>query len=239
MLTDNEREEIIAFLKNRMSDICVKDFFVWYDEDGIECEDHYEEVAYTNCEADYYRHGCSKLVLFYDDLPHWVVKIPFLGECWGEDDIQYFQYADLDNLYLIDENDYCAAEAYLAEETCKYGLESMFALTYFLTTINGVNIYISENIENNYYSMNKQAYKHDNSVSQAQWLRDSYCKTHTEKYVLTIEDLAFFVDNYGLPQTELLIAFLTDYAIEDLHHGNIGFDEKGNIRIIDYSSFHN
>lgn len=241
MLTNNEREKIIEFLKKRMSNICSDDFYVWYDEEGCECEGHYEDVAFYNCGADIYNYGCSKLVLFYEELPHWVVKIPFLGEYYEDSESwRDFECASLNNSYPIDnDNDYCAVEAYLTEESYHYGLEDMFALTYFLTTINGVNIYISEKVENSYYSMNRKSYKHANSASQAQWLRDSYCKTNVEKYVLTAADLGFFIDEYGLSQTELLIAFLTDYSVEDLHHGNIGFDKYGKIKILDYSGFHN
>ena len=240
MLAEKERKEIIYFLNQRMSNLNLDDCYVWHDEDGYEFEGHYDDIA-SSCRADDYAYGCSKLVLFYEALPNWVVKIPFIGEHYEEDNSWVdFQNANRYNLFPIaDDNDYCAIEAYLAEEATEYGLEKMFAQTFFLTEINGVKIYLSEKIENDYYSCCCRKYKDKNSARRAEWLRDSYCKTDIEKYVLTGVDLAFFIDAYGLWQTELLIAFLTDYKVEDLHHGNIGFDNNGNIKLIDYSGFSN
>ena len=240
MLKESERKDIIDFLKLHMS-LNVNDFYIWYDEDGDEDSGHYEYLAYNDCEADAYEYGCSKLVLFYKELPHWVIKIPFLGEYFMETN-EYcdFQYANKNGIFgFVDDNDYCAIESYVAEAACEYELGDMFAQTYYLTSIDGVKIYISEKVENDYYSGSCKDFKHEDSATQAGWLRESYCKTDVEKYVLTASDLAFFIDSYGLWQTELLIAFLTDYHIEDLHHGNIGFDVHGNIKIIDYSSFNN
>lgn len=241
MLTISNKTEIIEFLKRHITSLNSDSCYVWYDDEGCEDEGHYEDLAFHDCKADYYEYGCSKLVLFYEELPQWVIKIPFLGEYYEEDDTyREFECANKNDLFpTADGNDYCAIEAYLTEEAAHYGLEDMFAQTFFLTEINGVKIYISQKIENNYYSCSSKSLKDENSADQASWLRESYCKTHMEKYVLTAADLAFFIDSYGLWQTELLIAFLTDYCVDDLHHGNIGFDDNYNIKILDYSSFYN
>ena len=239
MLENNEKEKIINFLQRRFSDdVTFYDCYVWHDEYDYEDSSHYEDVAYEKFGADSFAYGCSKLVLFYEELPRWVVKIPFLGEYYSsEDSYNNYQNANSSDYPIDVYNDYCAIEAFLAKESYGYHVEDMLAKTYYLMTVNDVDIYVSEKVENSYYDRSK-TYRHADSPRQANLLRESYATTK-EQYCLSLDDLAFFIDSYGVYKTEMLISFIMDYQIEDLHHGNIGFDAYNNIKIIDYSGFHN
>lgn len=228
------RQQIEDFLLEKVSN----DFSIWrcynwccdaYDSCG---EEDYSDVVFL-CRANRYENGVTKIVLFYDDLPNWVIKIPILGNYIEEID----EYRDFSCSGTGSGNDYCLTEKEYTFDAINYGLENCFINTYYVCEINGVKFYCSPKIDKVYHDVfhygDKKIYSKPDSFDQAKNLE--YC-CENECY-LDIEDLAFFIDAYGEAVAEKLIRFLYDWDIHDLHHGNLGFDKQGNIKIIDCSGW--
>lgn len=238
MPTFNERirKELINFLTPRLS---IPSDGIWchYVYDGCEDDDWFEDFKYEQ-EADYVRHGCSKIVLFYDELPHWVIKIPFMGE-YNEEDDSYQKFVGGNaNFPIAQENDYCAGEAYITQEAEQYGLGEMFAKTYYLADFNNYPVYVSEKIEDSYWDGCRKR-KWQNIFSSKEIARSIESShrgllddTHMGESVL-----AHFIDIYGKFKTYDLLSFIRDMGINDLHNGNIGFTKDMQIKILDYSGY--
>ena len=61
--------------------------------------------------------------------------------------------------------------------------------------------------------------------------KDSYTEFYTT-------ECGVFIETYGRRATQRFIDFLYKEKISDLHTGNYGYDALGNLKIIDYSGFH-
>lgn len=227
MFNEKIRTMLENFLRERIEDSfnsykCYNWYVDHYDDCG---EEDYSDVRFL-CHADRYNNGVTKIVLFYDDLDDWVIKIPILGNYIEEDD----EYCDFCNSGTTGDNDYCLTETEYCEDAVEFGIGDLFAKTYYVCNINGVNFYCSERINKTYCDIRHLAcYVHPESYTRAQTLKrscgyDCYLET---------KELGFFVDGYGELAAEKLIQFLQDWGIEDLHHGNLGFDKDGYIKIID------
>ena len=227
IFTDEVQQQLIDFLSTKL---CFNGelYSHYYDDDYCEDEDWYDDIK-DQCEADYIEHGASKIVLFYDEIPQWVVKLPLLGEYYEEADS--FRYFDgVDRTYPTAEDDYCAAEAYLSQEAEKRGIGDMFAKTYYLFNCDGVAVYVSEKMSFDFYSQYNFRDK-VHSTSLAIDVHNSFGS------IMDSSAFARFFDAYDELKVYDLIAFIEDYAIYDLHNCNMGYDENWNIRLLDYSGF--
>lgn len=53
-----------------------------------------------------------------------------------------------------------------------------------------------------------------------------------------VTECSIFIETYGRKATQRFIEFLYQEKISDLHTGNYGYDALGNLKIVDYSGFH-
>ena len=68
---------------------------------------------------------------------------------------------------------------------------------------------------------------------------DKSRKEHKDSYSeLYATECSVFIETYGCKATQRFIDFLYKEKISDLHVGNYGYDALGNLKIIDYSGFH-
>ena len=216
------------------------DYLYYYTDDCY--PDEYNENICYGCRASDYNSGATKIVLYYDDIQNWVVKLPFFGDfdpSAEEEDMDCYRYFSGANRYIpIDYDDnYCEVEAYLTKRAEEEGVVDMFAKTYFLGWINTIPVYVSERVEKTVYNADNN-YKRIKSAAETQSLYDFY---NTELDTAGLYDestFRYFVDQYGVKKAEKLINFIMKYNIDDLSDSNIGFDKNGKIKIIDYSGFH-
>ena len=92
IFSEQVAQQLIDFLSTKL---CFDEelYSHYYDDCCEEDEDWYEDLR-IQCGADCLQHGASKIVLFYDDLPNWVVKLPLVGEYYeDEDSFKYFANA--------------------------------------------------------------------------------------------------------------------------------------------------
>lgn len=235
IFNENVRTQLIDFLSTRLS---IPSDGVWYHclYDTCEDDDWFEDFKWEQ-EADYEAHGCSKIVLFYRELPHWVIKIPFMG-CYYEDEDIYEEFTGGNiNFPIEQKNDYCAGEVYITQEAKKYGLEEMFAKTYYLADFNGYPVYVSEKVVNSYWDGASRSWQDENSSREIARNIETSHRNLLDNIWMNERALAHFIDIYGELKTYDLLSFIKDMGISDLHDGNIGFTKDMQIKILDYSGY--
>lgn len=229
------RKQLIDFLSVNLD---IAEPYNHYYEDSYDnlCEDTdwYDDIAFA-CGADYCEHGASKIVLFYDKFPDWVVKIPFFGD-YSETEDSYNDFEEANHYLPIEQsNDYCAAEAFLAQEAIKQGVSHMLACTYYLFSFNDIPIYVAERIGDD----EEKEIQWKDKISSTNLAKDlkKCCYYEVDNCCLSDRDLAYFIDCYGQNDVLNLISFIDTWQINDLHGGNTKVDKNGNLKIIDYSGF--
>lgn len=235
MITFNQsvREQLINFLETKLV-IPNNGLWAHYEEDGCEDYSWYEDFRYE-CDADSIEHGATKIVLFYDEIPDWVVKIPCKGEYLEEED-EYRPFKGACRFFPVSrEWDYCEGEVHISKTAFYAGLEEMFALTYFLFMYEDTPIYVSERVPKSRW-INPRWKDEEYSWSIAKDI-SRYRKDDLYDSCLDEEVIAFLVDAYGEMKTHELIDFIVENDIRDLHNGNVGFTKDMKIKILDYSGF--
>lgn len=254
------KSEMLNFLDNKFRN-CNPEFLklsqVYFEnEDGDIFLDFIKQLG-NSMGADCVHGGCSKSVFHFNEFEDYVFKIPYIGYAYIEDeDMQYYKdcaeeervpsyfcfddvtlykNASNDGLYPVDANDYCAAEEYIYRMARKYKVHQMLAKTTFLGFVCGIPIYVSANAGKTY-----RPKKQSNETSKiAKDMIDKSRKEHKDSYSeFYTTECGVFIETYGRKATQRFIDFLYKEKISDLHNGNYGYDALGNLKIIDYSGFH-
>ena len=169
--------------------------------------------------------GASKFIIFFDENPDEIVKIPFNGVYTLDDEERIIGFDKYIN------TDYCSIEAKVYEDAVDYGLSQFFAETRFGGyTESGTPYYISEKV----YTM--WTYDRDK--------KDHYSEKSFKKATQTAEStelpavwLAWAYEYYGDTAVQDLLDFILIEGIGDLHSDNIGYREDGSPVLLDYSNF--
>jgi hypothetical protein len=224
---------------------------VYWDKNGCG-EDYYDRLK-NEIGAEWVKTGCTKVVLYFNEYPNVVFKIPIIGSCYVSVDEYYiyslqnynndfdnfdfneekflkfvepYRNATCDGMYPVEENDYCAAEAYLYKVAKEENISELFAATYFLCNSYGVSVYVSEKMDTD---------KTVESIASKMSIKKAACLRNSTE--LSTCDIAAVIEQYDFNKAIKLIDFCAAYDIFDFNSGNIGFDDRGKFRIIDYSSF--
>jgi len=208
--------------------------------------------------------GVSKGVLFLDDYPNIVVKIPFTESGEG-----YYRsyYTDEDGNTCITYNscsesfdsawqslpprledklvrnwDYCEVETILFDDACLNGVDAFFAETVLIGYSHGHPVYVQERAR---IYEGEAEYKEDEKEQEAFHLYNEI-KAELKEY-LGIKDcqirwrsprkwIVDFYLYYGIKEVAALWKYLEDTGIEDLHSSNVGYINHRPV-ITDYASF--
>lgn len=228
----DEKSELINFIKYRFKGIGKFYDNLWdYDLDSEEvtgrtCYENYQEIA-DFVGAEDYKNGASKLVLFFNEFPQYIIKIPLFG-CV---EIDYDDYLSVtvspDNLdYIEYGKNYCEEEAYIYKKAKAKGIEEFFAKTEFLITIEGIDIYYSKKVVRaSKYELQRE------KLDEAKSLRDSYEVDLASSY---IAQMLVYV---SIDKIKDLLSFIYEYSIWDLIGDNVFIDKDGHVQLVDYSSF--
>ena len=230
----DEKSELINFVKHRFKGI--EKFYdnLWdYDLDSEEvtdrtCHQNYQEIA-DFVGAEDYKNGASKLVLFFNEFPQYIIKIPLFGCA----EVDYDGYLDEDGTvspdkltYIEYEKNYCEEEAHIYKKAKAKGIEEFFAKTEFLITIEGIDIYYSEKV------IRAFEYKHQKEkVDEARSLRNCYDVDLPSSYI------AQMLVYTSVSKIKVLLSFIREYSIWDLTGDNVFIDKDGYVQLVDYSSF--
>ena len=162
----------------------------------------------------YCTNGLTKAVLVFDELD-WVVKIPF-----------HVDYSRSDGGSITD---YCERERFVYEQAKERGVAELFAESYFLMEFCGRPIYIMRKVEDNKEKISTDLY--DKAISEGYEVDFEYMEPEEQ-----VEELFYYYyEDYLLQE---YFAFCEDYGVNDVHTGNIGYDERGKPVVIDYSGYY-
>lgn len=256
------KSEMLIFLDKKFRN-CNPEFLklsqVYFEnEDGDTFCSFIQQIGKT-IGADWVKGGCSKSVFHFNEFKDYVFKIPYIGTAFIEDkdlahyencaienqvpmffcfdDVTLYKNANNNGLYPIDANDYCAAEEYIYRIARKYKVNQMLTKTTFLGFVCDIPVYVSSCAGTPYsYSSKKQDNK---TVKTAKDMIDKSRKKHKNIYnEFYVTECSIFIETYGRKATQRFIDFLYQEKISDLHTDNYCYDVLGNLKIIDYSGFH-
>lgn len=218
--------EIYSFLKSKLdclSYLQTEELGWRYEYDGgDEIENYHDEITYDlGCSK--YSLGCSKIVLFFDEYPDVVIKIPFQGVRDLDEDT--FEITD-ERCYNVD---YCSLEYKIYQCAVQEKLDRVFAEEEFLGFYLDLPLYVAEKCSD-YYSL--AADPSQDSKQKASKLASEKLDRYSDlKHYLPI-----IIEQYGEDFAERLVDFFNVNEIDDLHYDNVALKD-GWFKFIDYSSF--
>lgn len=238
----------VAILK-KFDDVCL---------DGVLTELNWWRVIVQNIKREpshsvHVANGVSKCVFLFDDFPDIVVKIPFTGAGFededneDEDEEEHDLYEDYSGASMCCGNhrlerdwDYCEAEEQIYQDAALAGVSDFFAETACIGMIDNHPIYVQEraSVYYDHYKSYQALY------TSCQITKICLRIASKSGGSLTFEDcwtvnriwLAEFAKVWGDQAAVKLLNFLKIEEVEDLHSENLGFI-GGKPVIIDYSSF--
>ena len=161
--------------------------------------------------------GTYRHTFIFDDCD-WVLKIPRkIGE---------HNYND------------CEIEVMVYKLAEKYGLHHFFApaaqLASFNCSLGEIPIYVmkkvvvdEDRVSDHFYSLYDEDSEDEEDVSE--WYENNFDEIDAT--------MQAFVDYYGGAEADILQNFLNKVDINDIHSGNVGYDEDDNLIIIDYAGY--
>lgn len=161
--------------------------------------------------------GTYRYTFIFDDCD-WVLKIPRkIGE---------HNYND------------CEIEVMVYKLAEKYGLHHFFApaaqLVSFNCSLGEIPIYVmkkvvvdEDRVSDHFYSLYDGESEDEDDVNE--WYADNFDEIDAT--------MQAFVDYYGGAEADILQNFLNNIHINDIHSGNVGYDEDDNLIIIDYAGY--
>jgi len=237
MLSQDAQEEIFKIVNEKLKILYPSDC---YDEDDNENEDsetHYEDLMYA-VGADDISWGASKIVFWFGELKDYVIKIPIIGRYDDyEEDYMDYNNAQHDNIDCFNnKNDYCGLECSIYSFVCNHydNLVPCFTASYYIgTTDHGIPFYACERMKSS-ISHSRRVKVSENSKSKARLAYDTYGAVGgLDEYILGL-----FYEHYGEETVYELLNFIYNYGIDDLHSGNVGFNQDDKVVLIDYCGFY-
>ena len=178
-------------------------------------------------------HGASKMVIASPIIGNTVIKIPFNG--FYEEDCETGELYWNDFCWATgsDSSDYCLAEYEKYHRLKTYGLDCFVAKTLYYKTIDGIRIFLQEQItpENDLCSFYTPSQQSKNIAN----------KWYTEgKFNIESEWIANCLDKYGQSKVKRFLHYCKNIdldILEDAHGGNYGYRTNGTPAILDYSNY--
>ncbi len=232
-----------------------------------DCSEFYNEMNGDEIVGDYrwsddyiIKNGASKMVLVpTDDKLDFVVKMPFNGYLEGDTDIGYCCEASdeqYENAYCEGEycnccyescpfynaekgtyknefsgGDYCKIECDVYEKAEEEGLAELFAKTeYIYTTESGVKVYKQKKVKCPDDYTDKEFSDKTNETYNSISSNYNY-KVFSESFTKAI------IEYYGFDTFKKLADFIDDNGLDDFHSANVGYGEKGEPILFDYSGY--
>lgn len=204
------------------------DFDDGFCDENFDCVIDFMDTEFFEAEVNY---GATKLVLFPIEYPDIVVKIPFPGRWFWNDD-EELQLEDFCCAYDGEWGwDYCKAEALSFSKALERNLDFIFMKTTHIGNVHGHPIYIQPRITKtaSQLSFSKKLTEEKISSTEAACYELEVDCFNT----LWIHD---FIESYGLEFFRTFNDFLKDCHINDLHGSNIGYFNDKPV-IFDYSGY--
>lgn len=225
----NKFDEIRNFVFDRLSRTSIENFY-WNDDEGenLDLTDAAARMGAEDCDW-----GATKVVLYFQEMKEFVVKIPFMGSCTFNEDGDIDWNSCFSGGYGDGAWDYCVREAEVYELAEEEGIEDMLCGTWFLGWYQQHPIYISERAEQGFYTGNDKIEYTDknNSQATARKICDNF---ESRSFGYTVDSR--MIDCYGYDKLKKLFAFLDREEINDCHSGNFMWKDN-KVKLIDYSGY--
>ena len=161
--------------------------------------------------------GTYRYTFIFDDCD-WVLKIPRkIGEHnYNDCEIEVMVYK-LAEKYGI--NRYFAPAAQLVSFNCSLGEIPVYVMK---------KVFVDEDrVSDHFYSLYDGDSEDEDDVNE--WYANNFDEIDAT--------MQAFVDYYGGAEVDILQKFLNNIHINDIHSGNVGYDEDDNLIIIDYAGY--
>lgn len=209
-------------------------------------KDNKWKIGYKNGEAYSIYAGISKMVIIFDSLTEWVVKIPIMYGASNRTEPKYRETFKKDvrngkfNSYLVFDTDLCEKEVALYKEASKIGIGEFFSEERKVMNYHGVPIYVQKRVNWTYMDSDRFEEPTDDSITDSiedVLIAGDYSNTVCDLCALApfAEDLYKAVDSEQVFKN--ILQFITDFHINDLHDENVGYDLNGVPVFFDYSGF--
>lgn len=218
--------EIYFFLKNKLDSLTYSqtEDLGWryeYDDYGGDIEDYHDEIIQDlGCKR--YSSGCSKIVLFFDEYPDVVIKIPFHGVRDLDEDFEVTNQRG----YCVD---YCHLEYEIYQHAVQEKLDKVFAAEEFLGFYSDLPLYVAERCSGYYTQV-------DDPSEDSKQKANKLASEKLDRYSDLTRYLPIIIEQYGEDFAGRLVDFCNVNEIDDLHCDNVALKD-GWFKFIDYSSF--
>ena len=178
-------------------------------------------------------HGASKMVITSPNFGNVVIKIPFNGLYEEDEKTGELYWYDFSWATGSSSNDYCLAEYEKYHRLKTYGLDCFVAKTLYYKKINGVRIFLQEQVtpENNLCSSYVPSLQSKDLANK--WYKEG-------RFDIESEWIANCLDKYGESKVKRFLYYCTNIdpdILEDTHGGNYGYRINGTPAILDYSNY--
>ena len=161
--------------------------------------------------------GTYRYTFIFDDCD-WVLKIPRkIGEHnYNDCEIEVMVYKLAEKYGM---NRYFAPAAQLVSFNCSLGEIPVYVMK---------KVFVDEDrVSDHFYSLYDGDSEDEDDVNE--WYANNFDEIDAT--------MQAFVDYYGGAEVDILQKFLNNIHINDIHSGNVGYDEDDNLIIIDYAGY--
>ena len=177
--------------------------------------------------------GMSKLVIMSPNIGNVVIKIPFNGYYFennetGELEWNPFEWAD-----GTDKSDYCLTEYEKYERLQAYDLDCFVTKTIFYKIKCGVRIFLQERVIPKTELLTSPITSKNSKDLAKKWQDEG-------KFYIDSEWIATCLDKYGKSKVERFLYYCSNLdldILEDVHSGNYGYREDETPCIFDFSNY--
>lgn len=252
----NEKDRLLRLFSDTMRDAGIysdtfEDVYRWTSDDEYPYDDDLNGIL---CEYDVQVcSGASKIVFKFWEESQWVFKVPLLGESWREDDEspEYYDYfSNIARNFDFSEDasydrpdedccDYCELEAYVGSYVSEHysDIAEMFAMTYYIGTYGRTPIYVSERCDTTWTDVYNDVVSTPDFQAHLSNSRTPQWNSSHRTAELTVDTKVALDMSWGEAAASKLCQLITDIGITDIHGGNLAYDERGKLRLIDYSGY--
>lgn len=175
------------------------------------CEKNWENFANSlGCCGNFIKWGATKGVVIFDN---YVLKFPFVDE------------------YI----NHCEREEKIYNGAIEENLEDFFCSIELFMDIDGYPIYVQPRVEvdENWAEEKSHDYLISDEVEEQEGWDMFSCEFSYEEQMIGL----FLSDGLDRSIAYRLEEFFEEWEISDLHFGNVGYDDEGNWKLIDYAGF--
>ena len=176
--------------------------------------------------------GATKLVILSPSIQNVVIKIPFNGS-YFEDEDGSINWSPFYWAPGSDKTDYCLAEYEKYNRLKAYRLDCFVAKTFLYKTIDNVRVFIQEKIIPCDDCCSETIPSERSRQIASKWVEEGTIAVDSEW-------IALCLDKYGKSKVERFLWYCNNIDLDilaDAHMSNIGYRFNGTPAILDYANF--